>query len=110
MSYDVNSQVTDGLTQTNLTVLGSGPSLAIVQSAMSLAQAQGVLFANMISNQQQLALSSNAAMTEGIMQLYAPGGNGNQSLREEKLAMALGSLSTVLQEKLSDLDQTLATS
>ena len=65
----VAPQVTDAVTQSNMTVLGSGPSVSTVQSIMTLAQAQGVLFANMVNNQQQLAMSSQASTAEAVAQI-----------------------------------------
>ncbi|TNE62636.1 MAG: hypothetical protein EP335_11635 [Alphaproteobacteria bacterium] len=109
MSIDVNSQITDGLTQANLTVLGTGPAIGVMQSQLSLSQATGVLFANMVSNQSQLSLSSNAAMTEGVMTLLgsvAPKANN----KEGELAKVLEKMSDVIQKQLAQLDNTLATS
>ncbi len=69
VSY-VNPQITDSVTQANVEVLSVGPAISAVQSYLSLSQAQGVLFANMVNNQQQLAMAGQVAVVEGIIQLF----------------------------------------
>lgn len=66
----VNPQVTDGVTQANVSVLANTPSYALAQSELALAQSQGVLFANMVSTQQQQAIAGSAAITKGIVNLF----------------------------------------
>ena len=66
----VNPQITDSVTQANVEVLSVGPAISAVQSYLSLSQAQGVLFANMVNNQQQLAMAGQVAVVEGIIQLF----------------------------------------
>lgn len=66
----VNEQVTDGVTQANVTVLANNPAYALAQSELALAQSQGVLFANMVSGQQQQSLANSAAVIRGIGELF----------------------------------------
>lgn len=60
----VDEQITDSVTQTNTTVIGSGPAMGTMQSYLSQAQAQGVLFANMVNEQQQQSVASLATTME----------------------------------------------
>jgi len=66
----VSPQVTDGLTQANVTVLANTPAYALAQSDLALAQSQGVLFANMVSGQQQHSTAGSAAIMKGILELF----------------------------------------
>ncbi len=66
----VNPQITDSVTQANVAALSISPAVSAMQSYLSLSQAQGVLFANMVNNQQQLAISGQVAVVEGIIQLF----------------------------------------
>ncbi|MBX2831523.1 MAG: RebB family R body protein [Rhodospirillales bacterium] len=63
-AHEVDEQITDGVTQTNTTVIGSGPAMGTMQSYLSQAQAQGILFANMVNEQQQLSVASLATTME----------------------------------------------
>ena len=67
---EVDDQVTDGVTQGNMMVLGSGPALALAQTELALAQSQSVLFANMVSGQQQQSLANGAAITRGVVEMF----------------------------------------
>lgn len=66
----VNPQITDSVTQANVAALSNAPAVSAMQSYLSLSQAQGVLFANMVNNQQQLAMAGQVAVVEGIIQLF----------------------------------------
>lgn len=68
----VSRQATDAITQTNSTVLGLGPAFAIVQSFLAQSQAQGVLFANMVQEHQQLGTAGLAATTQSVIQILNP--------------------------------------
>ncbi len=84
----VSSQVTDSVTQANVMVLGSGQAYSLAQSTLAMSQAQGVLFANMVSSQQQQTLVNSAGVSKGITQLYAGGGNhGSSDIASIKASM-----------------------
>ncbi len=68
-----DEQVTDAVTQANVTVLGHGPAVSVGQSFYSQSQAQGILFANMVNNQQQLATAGQASMLESALKIYKIG-------------------------------------
>ncbi|MEO5336057.1 MAG: RebB family R body protein [Magnetospirillum sp. WYHS-4] len=74
----VAPQITDAITQANVTSLGSGPAISVVQSYLSMSQAQGVLFANMVSNQQQLAIASHATTVEAVSKILNLGGGSRK--------------------------------
>ncbi|MEQ8284687.1 RebB family R body protein [Thalassospira sp.] len=61
---EVDAQITDSVTQTNTSVIGNGPAMGTMQSYLSQAQAQGILFANMVNEQQQLSVASLATTME----------------------------------------------
>ncbi len=71
----VDSLVTDSVTQANVTSLGNAPAVSVDQTYLSQAQAQGVLFANMVNNQQQLAMAGQATAIESTVQIYNMGPN-----------------------------------
>ena len=75
----VNEQVTDGVTHSNVTVLASTPAYALAQSELAFAQSQGVLFANMVSGQQQQAIAGSAAALQCVKQLLNKSGGTSQS-------------------------------
>ncbi|MFC4347537.1 RebB family R body protein [Kordiimonas lipolytica] len=57
--------------QSNIAVLTAGPALSIAQSGLSLSQASSVLFANMVSNQHQQAITNSVIMGKGLTQLLS---------------------------------------
>ncbi len=66
----VNSQITDAVTQSNVKVLGEAPAYAMGALFQSLAHSTGILYENAVSAQQQLAITSQAATNQGVIQLY----------------------------------------
>ena len=67
----VNDQVTDAVTQSNVKVLGDAPAMAMGAIFQSLSHSTGILFENATSAQQQLAITSQAATNQGVIQLYS---------------------------------------
>ncbi len=57
--------------QTNFSVLTVGPAFAVAQTGLALATANSVLFANMVSNQHQQAISNGVVMGKGVTQLLS---------------------------------------
>lgn len=57
------------LADTTSVTVGLGPSVAVIQTQLALAQSQSVLFANLVSSFSQQNISANAAMSEGITRL-----------------------------------------
>jgi hypothetical protein len=73
MAYntDVNSQITDAVTQANVNVLAQAPAVALGSLFQSMAHSSGVLFQNAVSAQQQQNTLSQAASNMGVMQIYS---------------------------------------
>lgn len=103
MSNDeaVSAQVTDSITQANVMVLGNGQAYSLAQSTLAMSQAQSVLFANMVSSQQQQSLANSAGVTRGIIQLYGAHGNGAGA---SDLASIKQSMDTMKNALLKSLD------
>lgn len=68
-------QITDGVTQSSVHVLGLGPATAAVNAYLGQAQSQSILFANMVNQQSQYANIATATLTQELSQLFAVGGN-----------------------------------
>lgn len=67
----VNDQITDAVTQTNVKVVGDAPAMAMGAIYQSLAHSTGILYENATSSQQQLAIASQAATNQGVIQIYS---------------------------------------
>ncbi|GLU31189.1 RebB family R body protein [Trinickia caryophylli] len=98
---DVNSQITDAVTQANVNVLAQSPAMAMGSMFQTMAHSTGVLFENTISAQQQQNTLSQAAANTGVMQIYSVDTMADAA-STEKVSQAgvsdnLASLMTVLQ-------------
>jgi len=73
MAYNtpVNGQITDAVTQANVKVLGEAPAMAMGSIYQALAHSTGILFENAVSQQQQLAIASQASTNQGVIQIYS---------------------------------------
>ena len=73
MAYptSVNNQITDAVTQSNVTVLGDAPAVALGTLYQTMAHALGLMFENAVSAQQQQNILAQAATTQGVVQIYA---------------------------------------
>jgi len=67
----VNSQITDAVTQSNITVLGSAPAQSMATAYQLLAQSVGVAMQNAVSNQQNMNTIDSAIVTQGISLLFS---------------------------------------
>lgn len=67
----VNPQITDAVTQANLKSLGDAPAMAMGSIYSELAHSTGLAFQNAVRAQQQWNVLSQAATTQGVMQLYS---------------------------------------
>jgi hypothetical protein len=72
----VNLQITDAVTQTSHHVLGLGPATAAINAYLGQTQAQAVLAANMVSQQQQHAMTSMTATMRNVARLLGSGRSG----------------------------------
>jgi len=66
----VNGQITDSVTQANISVLGNAPAVAMSSLYTTMAHSMGILFQNSTMAQQHAAISSQAAVNRGVMQMY----------------------------------------
>lgn len=70
MPDTVNPQITDAVTQANTKVIGEAPAMAMAAIYQSLAHSTGLLFENAVNAQAQMAITAQAATTQGVMSLY----------------------------------------
>ncbi|MET3654610.1 RebB family R body protein [Dyella japonica] len=93
MSTQIDSQVTDPITQTNPQVLGGAPATALGNLYQATAHALGNAAQNAVNCQQQNDILVQAATTQAVMQLLSIGNTGNvASLEENKPSAAAQSL------------------
>ena len=67
----VNNQITDSVTQANLTALGTSPAMAMGNLYQVTAQALSNAAQNAVNSQQQSSLTAQATTTMGITTLYS---------------------------------------
>ena len=67
----VNSQITDSITQANTKVLGDAPATAMGNLFVVTSQSLGNAAHNATTNIQQVAATSQAAMSQGISTLLS---------------------------------------
>lgn len=75
----VNDQVTDSVTQGNLSVVGESPAVALSTLYQMAAQSFGLMMQNAVSAQQQAAVTAQAATTRCVMQLLSGGADETAS-------------------------------
>ncbi|MFZ0268826.1 RebB family R body protein [Caulobacter sp.] len=92
----VNSQITDAVTQSNLTTLGDGPAMAMGSVYQSLAHSLGILFENAVAAQQQQAVLAQAATNVGVMQLYGAASEAAAKIAQSDVPDNMLSLLTAL--------------
>lgn len=68
---EVNGQITDAITQTNVKVLGEAPAMAMGSVYQTMAHSTGILFENAVAAQQQANTLTQAATNQGVMQIYS---------------------------------------
>ncbi len=95
----LNSIVIDGVSQTNLTVLGNNPALALAQASLSLTNANSVLFANMVSSQQQQSMVNNTVVSQGVKLLTKRKGQSNEVSKIESAISDISTSMKTLSEK-----------
>lgn len=67
----VNGQITDSVTQSNLSVLGAAPAMAMGSIYQSSSHSMGLMFQNSVQAQQQMAIAAQAAVNLGVIQIYS---------------------------------------
>ncbi|WP_419870407.1 RebB family R body protein [Chryseobacterium sp. CT-SW4] len=71
MATNVNEQITDAVTQSNVKVVGEAPAMALGNVYQSAAHSTGIMFENAVNAQNQQNILGQAATTQGIMQIYS---------------------------------------
>lgn len=66
MPNEVNSQITDAVTQTNVNVVGEAPAQAIGSLYQMAAHANGMAMQNSVANQQNLNQLNSAIVSSAI--------------------------------------------
>ncbi len=82
----VNSQITDAVTQSNLTVLGGAPAQSLATVYQIMAQSVGTSMQNAVNNQQNMNTIDNAIVSQGIAMLYSIEASVDAQVSEEILA------------------------
>jgi len=67
----VNDQITDSVTQANVTVLGDAPAVALGNLYQATAQALSNAAHNATTGQQQATITMQAATTSGVTTLFS---------------------------------------
>jgi len=70
----VNNQITDALSQSNVTNLGSAPAVAVGNLFQATAHALALAAHNATFAQQQLQIIAQATTTQGVALIYAAAG------------------------------------
>ena len=99
----VNSQITDAVTQSNLTVLGTAPAQSMATAYQILAQSVGVAMQNAVANQQNMNTIDSAIVSQGISLLFnldgaADAGSVKENLFGNSDAEVLSTLQALVQE------------
>lgn len=98
----VHPQITDAVTQASSHVLGLGPAMAAINAYMGQAQAQSVLAANIVNQQQQQALTSLASTVRNIGTLMGTRGGANAPALENTDAQEGARISKQASMRTSD--------
>ncbi len=67
----MNGQITDAVTQVNVKVVAESPAMAMGAIYQALAHSTGILYENAVGSQQMLAIASQAATNQGVIQIYS---------------------------------------
>jgi hypothetical protein len=68
---NVNHQITDAVTQANVKVVAESPAMAMGNIYQTLSHSTGMMFENSVNAQNQQNILSQAATTQGVMQIYS---------------------------------------
>lgn len=82
----VNSQITDAITQSNLTVLGGAPAQSMATVYQVMAQSVGASMQNAVSNQQSMNTIDNAIVSQGVAMLYSIDSSASARATQEILS------------------------
>ena len=89
----VNSQITDTVSQANVTVLGEAPAVALGNLYQASAQAFGMMMQNAAAAQQQLNITAQAVTAQGVTLLYTSATAAAARLTQQPLGAAASAAS-----------------
>lgn len=96
----VNPMVTDAVTQSNVKVVGESPAMALSSLYQSMSHSTGILFENAVAAQQQQNTLAQAAVNQGVMQIYSldttAAAGASEKVAQTGVADNLTSLLTIL--------------
>lgn len=75
----VNSQITDAVTQANVSTVGQAPAMAAGSLAQAASMSLAVMFANAVSAQQQMNVIAQAATAKGVALISGGDSEGGHS-------------------------------
>lgn len=67
----VAQQITDAVTQTNVSVVADAPAIALGNVYQTAAHSTGLMFENAVNSQAQQNILGQTATTQGVMQIYS---------------------------------------
>lgn len=67
----VNDQITDSVTQDNVKPVAEAPAMAMATIYQAMAHATAILYENAVAAQQQQEAQMQAALIQGVMQIYS---------------------------------------
>jgi hypothetical protein len=93
--------VTDAVTQSNVKVVAEAPAMAMATMYQTMAHSTGILFENAVAAQQQQNILAQAAVNQGVMQIYSldttAAAGASEKVAQTGVSDNLTSLLTVLQ-------------
>lgn len=92
----VNPQVTDAVTQSNVHVHDNAADIALRNLYQVAAQAMGNAAMNAVSSQQQSYILAQAATTQGVMQLYTMEAQGKTPVLESDVPYTVSPAAAVM--------------
>ncbi|MGB5687349.1 MAG: RebB family R body protein [Candidatus Electrothrix sp.] len=74
MPNQVNEQITDAVTQTNVKVVAEAPAQAVASLYQVASHANGLAMQNAVSNQQNLNMLNSAIVSEAVSKIMSASG------------------------------------
>ncbi|WP_420402838.1 RebB family R body protein [Nisaea sp.] len=95
----VNDQVTDSVTQSNTMALGVSPASSALPLYTSLAEATSVLYANMVSHQQQNSVVGTSSLVACVDRLLSIDRRSAEASQEAMMNKVLDTLNEMDRRK-----------
>jgi len=68
---EVSTQITDAVTQSNVSVLAEAPAMALGNVYQSAAHSTGLMFENAVNAQNQQNILAQTVTTQSVIQIYS---------------------------------------